>query len=196
MTVAMTREQLEQLPEYQDPNQQAAAGGQGGGDQGAAGQNAVLSPPIVAPDPTAPAGAAPAAAGTDPNAAGAGQDQAAADAQTQFQPVTREMSADDLMGAAVYSQNEENLGEVGDVIFDAQGAAQAVVVDVGGFLGIGEKPVALQYSAVQVQQNGNGDIRILVNATQEQLQNAPSYAEAAAAAQGGGAQPAPQPAPQ
>ena len=186
MTVAMTREQIEQLPEWQDPNeqaaeQQAAAGAQDAAGQGAAGGTAGVTPPPAAADPNAPAGAGDMAAGGGQTAAGGGQDQAAADAQTQFQPVNREMSADDLMGSAVYSQDEENLGEIGDVIFDAQGAIQAVVVDVGGFLGIGEKPVALEYNAVTVQQNGNGDIRVMVNATQDQLQNAPTYGADAAA---------------
>jgi len=94
------------------------------------------------------------------------------------------MTAENLDGTQVYGTNNEEIGQIGDFVLNAQGQIDAVIVDVGGFLGIGEKPVALEYKSVQVQQNANGDIRILVNATQEQLQNAPAYAENAAGGAG------------
>jgi len=65
---------------------------------------------------------------------------------------------------------------VNDVILDKAGQIQAVVVDVGGFLGIGTKPVALQFADLNVQTDTtSGDMRLMVNATQDQLQNAPTY---------------------
>lgn len=175
LTVAMTREQLEQLPEWEEPATRAAE-------------------QTAATDPNMTAGTAP-AAGTDPNAAittdgniAAGTDGQMAEgtvAQDQFRPMTEELSAGRLMGSAVYGQNDDNLGEVGDVVFDMQGAIQAVVVDVGGFLGIGEKRVAIQYDALKVQTNETGDVRLVVNATQEQLESAPSYDESAGTSEGG-----------
>jgi hypothetical protein len=185
--VNMTREQLEQLPEWQDTTEQAAADQTTGAATGQA-------PAAGAADPNAPAGQNMAA--TDPNAPAAGtaggQPAGAAAGDAQYATATQDLSADDLMGATVYSQAEESLGDVGDVIFDQSGQIQAVVIDVGGFLGIGEKPVAVQYDALNVQKGTDGDVRLMVNATQEQLEAAPSYEETAAAgAAGGQGQPAP-----
>ena len=67
------------------------------------------------------------------------------------------------------------------MVFDKAGSIEAVVVDVGGFLGVGEKPVALQFDALNIQKDVDGDMRLMVNATQEQLQGAPSYDVTAAA---------------
>lgn len=188
LVVAMTRQQLEQLPEWQDTTEQAAI--EQTAQDATAGQDIAAAPadPNAPVDPNAPAATGTAAAPADPNAP-ADQNMAAADASAgqQYQTATQDLSADDLMGSAVYSQADENLGEVGDVIFTKAGQIEAVVVDVGGFLGIGEKPVAVQFDALNVQKSTGGDIRLMVNATQEQLQAAPSYDETAAA----GGQPAP-----
>jgi len=178
LTINMTREQLEQLPEWQDPAQLAAE--QNAADQAATGAGGTAT----TADQTA-AGTTPGQTGaaTDPNAApGAG----GAATGNQYQAVTQELTADNLMGAPVFGSNEENLGEVGDVVFDMNGQIQAVVVDVGGFLGIGEKPVALQFEALQVQRGETGDFRLMANATQEQLEGAPSYDEETADAGAGG----------
>jgi hypothetical protein len=49
----------------------------------------------------------------------------------------------------VYGQNNEKIGDVKDVLVDKSGNAKAVVIGVGGFLGIGEKNVALPFNALQ-----------------------------------------------
>jgi PRC-barrel domain len=54
--------------------------------------------------------------------------------------------------------NNEDIGEVGDVLIDRNGQVRAVVVDVGGFLGIGETHVAIPMQQVQFRsgrQNAN-----------------------------------------
>ncbi len=66
------------------------------------------------------------------------------------------------------------------MLFSPEGEIDAIVVDVGGFLGMGEKPVAVQFDALNVQKEEDGDLRLMVNANQEQLQNAPAYDENAA----------------
>ncbi len=60
-------------------------------------------------------------------------------------------SASYLMGATVYNVDNENLGEINDIILDNQGRAMAAVIGVGGFLGIGEKNVAVDFSALDIQ---------------------------------------------
>lgn len=89
-----------------------------------------------------------------------------------------EMSAENLLGTSVYGANDEDLGEIGDVIVTADGQVEAYVIDVGGFLGLGEKPVALDARELQVMRNGDGEYRIFTQFTQEQLEQQPAYDEA------------------
>ncbi len=66
--------------------------------------------------------------------------------------------ASELIGTDVRGGNNEDIGEVGDVLIDRNGQVRAVVIDVGGFLGIGETHVAIPMQQVQVrsgQQNAN-----------------------------------------
>jgi len=55
--------------------------------------------------------------------------------------------ASKLVGVAIYGQNNQSIGKVTDVIVDKSGAAKAVVIGVGGFLGVGQKNVALPFAA-------------------------------------------------
>src|SRR3954463_4618409 len=54
-----------------------------------------------------------------------------------------------LVGATVVGPNNERIGDVNDVLLDRNGQAVAIVVGVGGFLGIGEKDVAVSFNQVQ-----------------------------------------------
>jgi sporulation protein YlmC with PRC-barrel domain len=56
-----------------------------------------------------------------------------------------QLMASKLIGTTVISSNNESIGDVNDVIMDRQGKAIAVVIGVGGFLGIGEKDVAVAF---------------------------------------------------
>ncbi|PSC04016.1 photosystem reaction center subunit H [Alsobacter soli] len=54
-----------------------------------------------------------------------------------------------LVGVDIYGQNDEKVGDVKDILLDQQGNAKAVVIGVGGFLGMGEKNVAVPFNAIQ-----------------------------------------------
>lgn len=54
-----------------------------------------------------------------------------------------QMLGSGLMGARVVGAGDENIGEVDDLLLDRNGQVMAVVVGVGGFLGLGEKDVAI-----------------------------------------------------
>jgi sporulation protein YlmC with PRC-barrel domain len=56
-----------------------------------------------------------------------------------------------LVGVAVYDSNNKSVGKVADILLDKSGAVKAVVIGVGGFLGIGSKDVAVPYDAVHWQ---------------------------------------------
>ncbi len=84
------------------------------------------------------------------------------------------MSASDYIGKTVYDQAGNNIGEVNDLIVSGDGNVEAVILGVGGFLGIGEKDVAVHTEAVQMVQDGDTQ-RLVVQATKETLEAAPSY---------------------
>ncbi|KAA0582922.1 PRC-barrel domain-containing protein [Azospirillum sp. Sh1] len=64
-------------------------------------------------------------------------------------------SADELIGKNVYGRDNNKIGEVDDVILDASGKAKQLVISSGGFLGIGEKQVAVDYSAANWDSQNN-----------------------------------------
>jgi predicted outer membrane protein len=103
-------------------------------------------------------------------------DRAAADAaqHTMAEPV----SADALIGITVYGADNENIGEISDVILSndsADGTIDAVIIDVGGFLGIGEKPVAMGFDALEIRADEDGRLYAYSRYGQEQLEGAPEY---------------------
>ncbi|QIE46811.1 PRC-barrel domain containing protein [Pseudohalocynthiibacter aestuariivivens] len=87
----------------------------------------------------------------------------------------RNFSVDDLQGARVYGINDENLGEISELLVE-DGKLTRAVVDVGGFLGMGEKPVAVDFETLQILQSSNdGSLLIYLDATEESLEAQPEY---------------------
>ncbi|GAB5505826.1 MAG: hypothetical protein Rhirs2KO_09890 [Rhizobiaceae bacterium] len=89
------------------------------------------------------------------------------------------LSAEKLIGARVYSNGDEDIGEIGDVLVTADGKLDAYVIDVGGFLGIGEKRVALDGTELEILRDDGGSLYVYTNFTEEQLENQPAYTEEA-----------------
>ena len=84
--------------------------------------------------------------------------------------------ASSLLGARVQSSDGEGIGEVNDMILGADGSVEGVVIGVGGFLGIGEKDVAVQFDAIDVQQDAeNGELTFVLSSTREDLEAAPEF---------------------
>jgi hypothetical protein len=81
----------------------------------------------------------------------------------------------DLVGKRVYGPGDEDIGEISAVAMTADGKVDGAVVDVGGFLGIGEKKVALTSDMLQVVKEDDGTFFFRVNATQEQLEALAPY---------------------
>jgi len=54
-----------------------------------------------------------------------------------------------LKGVNIYGPNDEKVGDVNEILIDSQGNAKAVVIGVGGFLGMGEKDVAMPFNSIQ-----------------------------------------------
>lgn len=83
----------------------------------------------------------------------------------------------DLVGATVRSAANEDIGDVNDVLFDDTGRGVAVVVGVGGFLGIGEKNVAVPFERLTItREDGNADeLQVSLDTTREELNAAPDF---------------------
>ncbi|MFG1210816.1 PRC-barrel domain-containing protein [Xanthobacter flavus] len=94
--------------------------------------------------------------------------------------VTRQMAdqhmASNLIGTAVRGPADENLGEINDLLIDRSGNVAAVVIGVGGFLGIGEKDVAVPFQTVEVTR-ADGKDRLVLRKTKDELKNAPTFTE-------------------
>lgn len=60
-----------------------------------------------------------------------------------------QMLASRLIGTTVVSQKNETIGDVNDILFDRNGQVTAAVIGVGGFLGIGEKDVAVPFGQME-----------------------------------------------
>jgi sporulation protein YlmC with PRC-barrel domain len=84
------------------------------------------------------------------------------------------MSANDFIGKTVYDIGGNNIGEVNDLVMSKDGKIQATILGVGGFLGIGEKNVAVPVTSIEVVPDGDA-VRLVVKASKEQLEAAPSY---------------------
>ncbi|MBD3664003.1 PRC-barrel domain-containing protein [Sulfitobacter aestuariivivens] len=86
------------------------------------------------------------------------------------------MTADDLTGSYVYGANDETVGEVDSLIMGENGQVSEVVINVGGFLGLGEKPVAVTFEELQILKNVEGDdFRIYIDSTEEKLEQLPEH---------------------
>ncbi|WP_185983491.1 PRC-barrel domain-containing protein [Aureimonas mangrovi] len=80
--------------------------------------------------------------------------------------------AEDLDGEDVYGANNEEIGEVEDIVLAADGTVAAIVIEVGGFLGIGEKDVLVDWNAVEIVTEGD-DVRVMApTLTREMLEEA------------------------
>ena len=96
-------------------------------------------------------------------------------AEVEMTEVTQ-MTSDQLEGATVYGANDESVGEIDRLVLGDDGKVTHVVVNVGGFLGLGEKPVAVTFDELQIlREQGGDDVRIYIDSTQERLEAQPEY---------------------
>src|SRR5215216_4531889 len=111
---------------------------------------ALIAAPALA-QTTPPAGTSAPASGTNQPAvtttAPASGPMTTGNWMTQEQP--GQWRASKLEGLDVYNQNDEKIGDISELIVDSSGSIQAVVVGVGGFLGIGERNVALPFDQIK-----------------------------------------------
>lgn len=88
-----------------------------------------------------------------------------------------DITSDQLVGATLYGTNDESIGEVSDLVLTADGkTVQDVVLEVGGFLGLGEHKITVPLNELKIMTSGDkGDVRVYIEATEAQLKAQPEY---------------------
>lgn len=83
--------------------------------------------------------------------------------------------SDNLVGHEVVNRrNDESVGEVSDLVLDQNGQVVAVIISVGGVLGLGERDVAIAWDQIERKVDGD-EITLSVDLTEESLKDAPKY---------------------
>ena len=83
-----------------------------------------------------------------------------------------------LIGATIYGPDNASIGNVNDVLLDNTGKIRAVVIGVGGFLGVGEKDVAVPFEALSISRKPESSSidKITVSYSKDDLKSAPKFA--------------------
>lgn len=93
---------------------------------------------------------------------------------------TGQVLASEYMDKTVYGSTDQSVGEIKDMVFDpTTGNVSAVVLGVGGFLGVGEKNVAVPLSQLKFASR-NGKPWVSITATKDELKAAPDFKKAVA----------------
>lgn len=100
---------------------------------------------------------------------------AAASGEYITQQSETQISANDYIGKAIYNAENNSIGDVNDLILEENGGIVAAVVGVGGFLGIGEKDVAVPMSKLTMARDENNNVRLTTTETADSLKAAPEF---------------------
>jgi sporulation protein YlmC with PRC-barrel domain len=101
-------------------------------------------------------------------------------ADTMNARMLREMPTDsvtvtDWYKQSVYDPSDKKIGEVKDVLVDKSGKVTSLIIGVGGFLGAGEKDVAVPFDSVRVTSKNNNKWYLVMNTTKDELKGAPGF---------------------
>jgi len=180
----VTKEQLEALPAFDrtpyDPAPAPVASNEPMAPAATAPADGTAAAPAPA-EPTVAANPAPAdqpAAGDTAAAPTDTTTTAAIDKTTLTEIPSGELKAEELIGTRVYGANDENIGEISDIILSQDGKVDSIVLDVGGFLGMGEKPVAVGFDKLAFMTDKDGNKYLYTKFTKEQLEAQPAYDKA------------------
>ena len=84
-----------------------------------------------------------------------------------------ELTPNILEGATIYGAGDHKVGKVSHI--HGTGASSQIIVDVGGFLGIGAKPVALPADQLDFMRDEDGDVHAVTAWTKDQLKEMPEH---------------------
>jgi len=84
-----------------------------------------------------------------------------------------ELTPDVLEGATIYGADDHKVGKVSHL--HGAGPSAQVVIDVGGFLGIGSKPVAVPMGDLEFMRDEDGDVHAVTAWTKDSLKAMPEH---------------------
>jgi len=96
-------------------------------------------------------------------------------ARMMTQMPTDSVTVTDWYKQSVYDPQDHKIGEVMDVLVDKTGKVTSLIIGVGGFLGAGEKDVAVPFDAVHLTNKGNDKWYLVMNTTKDDLKTAPGF---------------------
>lgn len=121
---------------------------------------AMPSPPTATPPVVSPTAAAPMTGG----------------AGFMSEQQSNQWMASSVIGMSVVGPDNKTVGEVNDLLIDESGSAQAAIIGVGGFLGVGEKNVAVPFKDLQMTRKDNGKLdRVTLGMTKAEMEKAPTF---------------------
>lgn len=132
--------------------------------------NPVKAPPAGTAMPAPPTGAT-------AGATGSGSMTMADTATAKIKFVTAkpaEVTSSKLVGKNLYNKQNENVGQIEDLVIDQGRTISGVVVSVGGFLGIGERYVLVDPTSIFLHR-GDGSLKAMVDADKDAVKNAPEF---------------------
>lgn len=80
-----------------------------------------------------------------------------------------------LVGSKVQNKAGDSIGDINEIILANDGSAAAAVIGVGGFLGMGEHQVAVQFKSLKIDRDSNGNDLVTLDTTKDALKNAPEW---------------------
>ena len=83
--------------------------------------------------------------------------------------------ASDTMNVSVHNLQKEKIGEVNDLVVDGDGRVVAAIIGIGGFLGMGEKDVAITFKAIRMSRDEKGKALLVLDVSKDALKTAPAY---------------------
>lgn len=84
-----------------------------------------------------------------------------------------ELTAEILANAPIYGHGDEKIGSVAHL--HGAGPTAQIVIDVGGFLGIGAKPVGIPIKDLDFMRDEGGEVHAVSRWTKEQLKSLPEH---------------------
>ncbi len=92
-------------------------------------------------------------------------------------PELTRTDATGVLGRTVRDAEGREIGRIVDVVVDPSAQPRAVVVDTGGFMGVGSRQVAVSWASVHVPPPGAADMRVSIDLTDQQVRAAPDYTD-------------------
>lgn len=86
-----------------------------------------------------------------------------------------DMLASTLIGQPAVNAKNETIGDVNDLVTDQNGKVIAALIGVGGFLGLGEKDVAVPFEDLKLTHDEDNNVKVMLDLNKDTLTSAPDY---------------------